>query len=441
METLSQQDNTQLSALVIEPSRLYQDILGKVLRECHFEVEVQALGQAGLEYLRAHPVDIVCMSMQMPDIDGIELCTKIRAEKEMLNTAVVMITANEEKTNFEAALTAGATEVFYKNELTDLSVYLSHFSAGADREVSRPGRILYIEDQKSLALKTQSVLEGHGYQVKHFTNADDALVELQRNEFDLVLTDLILEGKKSGYALVREIKQLAGRYTDIPILAMSGLSDIQRKIELLNSGVSDYIQKPVLDEELLARVKSLVRMRHLLDKVEAQRAEMRELAMLDQLTKLYNRHYLMDVGPKKISESLRHKIDMSLLVIDLDHFKSINDTHGHDVGDAVLIEVATALQSLSRNEDIAARFGGEEFVMILNHCNQSNAINKAESIREAIAGLDINGIKVTTSIGVTALPHDRSYEFSELFKAADTAVYKAKNNGRNRVEVAIISNE
>lgn len=434
-----QQSASSLQALVIEPSRLYQGILGKVLNDSHFEIEIKETGHEGLDYLKSHSVDLICLSMQLPDIDGTHLCSRIRAEKDNQNTALVMITANEDKASLEGALTAGATEVFYKNELSELSVYLDHFTAGVGQEHSRTGRILYIEDQKSLAMKTQSLLESGGYQVKHFTNADEALCELQEAEYDLVLTDLMLEGKKSGYALIREIKQLPGRYADIPILAMSGLSDVHRKIELLNSGVSDYIQKPVLDEELMARVKNLVRMRHLLDKIEAQRAEMRELAMLDQLTNLYNRHYLMDVGPKKISESLRHKIDMSLLVIDLDHFKNINDTHGHDVGDDVLKQVASTIRSLCRTEDVAARFGGEEFVMILNHCNQASAINKAEAIRENIEKLDMNGINVTTSIGVTALLHDTVSDFSDLFKAADTAVYRAKENGRNRVEVASIS--
>ena len=429
------QSGKTLKALVIEPSRLYQGILSKVLDDACFEIVIEESGHAGLEYLKSHSVDLICLSMQLPDIDGIQLCSQMRAEDENQNTALVVITANEDADSVQKALIAGATEVFYKNELSELSIYLEYFAKSAGVEILRPGRILYIEDQKSLAMLTSTLLEKDGHQVTHFTNADEALSELQKNEYDLILTDLMLEGKKSGYALVREIKHLKGRYSEIPILAVSGLSDMHRKIELLNSGVSDYIQKPVFDEELLARVKNLVRMRHLLDKVEAQRSEMRDLAMLDQLTRLYNRHYLMDVGPKKISESLRHNIDMSLLMIDLDHFKAINDTRGHDAGDAVLVEVASSLNSLCRTEDIAARFGGEEFIMILNHCNEANALNKAEKIREQIEALDIDGIKVTTSIGVAALPQGSECDFATLFKAADTAVYKAKENGRNRVVI------
>ncbi len=439
MSENSQQVGDALQALVIEPTRLYQGILSKLLKDMGFEVVIKQNGHDGLEQIKTHSFDLICMSMQLPDIDGIQLCSQVRADKDNMKTAVIMITANEEKENFQQALISGATEVFYKNELSELSIYLEYFVQSGGSETSKPGRILYIEDQKSLAMKTMALLEEHGYQVTHFTNVDEALCELQEAEYDLVLTDLMLEGKKSGFTLVREIKQLSGRYTDIPILAISGLSDVHRKIELLNSGVSDYIQKPVVDEELLARVQNLVRMRHLLDKVEAQRAEMRELAMLDQLTKLYNRHYLMDVGPKKISESIRHKIDMSLLVIDLDHFKYINDTHGHDTGDTVLVEVATVLHSLCRNEDIAARFGGEEFIMILNHCNEANAINKAETIREHIEALDIDGIKITASIGVASLPENLDCDFSALFKAADTAVYKAKDSGRNRVTLAAVT--
>ena len=276
-----------------------------------------------------------------------------------------------------------------------------------------------------------------GYEAAHFKNADDALAAFREQNFDLVLTDLILEGNKTGQVMIREILEMPGRHCEVPILAMSGLNDARRRVELLNSGVSDYIQKPVLDEELLARVKNLIRMRHLLDQVEKQRAHMRELAMIDQLTKLYNRHFLMDMGPRKIAEAMRHRFKLSLLVIDIDHFKNINDTYGHATGDTVLAKIACVLNESCRNEDLAARFGGEEFVIILMHCNENDALNKAEQIRKQIAATPFDNFSVTASIGVVCLPDGCNCDFKNLFEQADAALYKAKQNGRDRVELAM----
>ncbi len=434
MQLLSNRSQPKLRALVVEPTQLYQGIFSHVLTGLDFEVDIASNSFEALEYIKSNTFNLIFLAMHLPDSDGSILCAKLRALPQTMNIPIVMLNSDETNTQSQKALVSGATEVFQKSELKELSTYLDHFITHANNEQIVYGRILYIEDQVSVAQETQSLLEKEGYSVKHFTNADDAFHELQASHYDLILTDIMLEGKKTGYTFIRDIKNLPGRYSDIPVLAISGINDIQRKIELLNSGASDYIQKPVLDEELLARVRNLVKMRHLLDQVEHQRTEMRELAMHDQLTKLYNRHFLMDYGPKKIQEAQRHKVPISLFMIDLDHFKQINDNHGHSMGDDVLKSVGLTLQELSRGEDLCARFGGEEFVMLLSHCDRESAINKAELIRVAIEASKVDGINITASIGVATLDVGKEADFDGLFAAADKAVYKAKESGRNRIE-------
>ena len=232
---------------------------------------------------------------------------------------------------------------------------------------------------------------------------------------------------------------MPGRYAEVPILAMSDLNDAVRRVELLTAGVSDYVQKPILDEELLERVRNLIRMRHLLDQVEKQRLDMRDLAMVDQLTQLYNRHFLMDIGLSKVSEAIRHNIELSLLVIDLDHFKSVNDTYGHPTGDQVLEKIASVLKKACRYEDIAARYGGEEFVVMLSHCSESDTMNKAEKLRTQIEAISFDQFSVTASIGVACLPKEGGCDFKKLFELADAALYEAKQNGRNRIELSMCS--
>lgn len=432
-----------MHALIIEPSRLYQEIFTRVLEDSAFQATWVQTGKAALVLAQEQSFDMICMSMYLPDLDAPQLCMRFRAMEKTVQTPIVMITAESDQNAFQKALVAGATEVYHKNELSQFSIYLEQWQSRQLKEQSAHGNILYIEDQQTQADLTSMQLREAGYTVSHFRNASGALAAFQQQQFDLVLTDLILEGNKTGQVLIREILNLPGRFAEVPILALSGFNDAQRRIELLESGVSDFIQKPVTSQELLARVNNLVRVRQLLDQVEKQQNHLRELAMMDQLTHLYNRHFLMDMAPRKIAEAVRHNIELSLLFIDLDHFKHINDTYGHSTGDQVLEKLAGVLKDSCRSEDIAARFGGEEFVVILSHCNESDALNKAENIRTQIAAIPFDEFSITASIGVVCLPEGGGCDFKGLFELADKALYKAKENGRNRVELCLceIKNE
>ena len=159
-----------------------------------------------------------------------------------------------------------------------------------------------------------------------------------------------------------------------------------------------------------------------------------KLALTDHLTGLYNRHSLNDIGPKYISNAHRHKTPLSLFVIDLDHFKNVNDTYGHGVGDIVLQAVSAVLQDVCRTEDIVARFGGEEFIMMLTNCDINHALEKGEKLRAAIESCKPEDLVITSSIGAAELIEGDSFE--TLFNRADQAVYEAKDTGRNKVVAA-----
>ena len=176
---------------------------------------------------------------------------------------------------------------------------------------------------------------------------------------------------------------------------------------------------------VLARVNTHITLKQ-------QRDELEKMALYDQLTGLYNRYYLLDESDRKVALAKRHKYDVSLLLMDIDHFKTINDEHGHPAGDAVLQSMATLLKELSRTEDITARFGGEEFVVVLDHCDASNAKAKAEIIRQKVEASKPEGIDITVSIGVAQLNVDGE-SFSDLLKRTDIAMYLAKEQGCNRV--------
>ena len=158
------------------------------------------------------------------------------------------------------------------------------------------------------------------------------------------------------------------------------------------------------------------------------------MAMHDQLTGLYNRYFLQEMATQKLSEANRHQYPMSLLMLDLDNFKAINDTHGHPMGDVVLQEFAKLIEEHNRAEDIVARIGGEEFVILLDHCTSTEAEEKAQLVRNRVSELQPNGIPITVSIGIAEL-NTKGEAFSDLLERSDRAVYQAKENGRNNVVI------
>jgi two-component system cell cycle response regulator len=167
--------------------------------------------------------------------------------------------------------------------------------------------------------------------------------------------------------------------------------------------------------------------------VHDQRRELFAMATTDKLTGCHNRHSLMEFSHKFIAQAQRHQYPVSLMVIDLDHFKSINDTHGHAVGDIVLEAIGKLLNSNFREGDLVARFGGEEFVILLNHCASNDARLIAEKTREKMEALKPHDLVVTPSIGLTSLDIGENGSFETMFSIADESVYVAKENGRNQV--------
>lgn len=243
---------------------------------------------------------------------------------------------------------------------------------------------------------------------------------------DLILLDIIMPDI-DGYEVCKQLKA-DDKVKDIPIIFITGKTDTDDEEKGLLIGASDYITKPIKPAIVLARVKNQITIRR-------QHLQLQEIAMHDALTGLYNRHYLLDQFSKRLSHAARHGNELSLLVIDIDHFKQVNDTHGHKAGDNILKAVATILEKNCRKEDIAVRFGGEEFVVLLEHCNLDSAQRIAEKMRAEIELAQPEGIKITASFGLSELS-ETSNSFDSLFNRADEAMYAAKEAGRNKVVVA-----
>jgi len=423
-----------MEGLIVEPSRTYQKLLSTAIESGGLGTRQVSTGNEALILLKQQSFDLVFIATHLQDMDGPMFSSQLRADSRTRQIPLVMITANDNKEFQDEAFSAGVTEIFSKHELDKITSYTVQFSRKRCNK-AMSGRILYLEDSTSMASSVTALLTECGYTVDHFSSGEKGLLALQDNDYDLVLADTLLKGKLNGHGIVKAIRNLENDKKDVPLLVFSVLDDVTRKVELLRSGVNDYVSKPFIQEELLARINTLISHKKLLNKAITQQNRMHELAMKDPLTGLYNRHFLLETAPSKLREAARHSIPCSLIVADIDRFKTINDNYGLASGDKVLKEVAATLTGSIRREDIAARYGEEEFALLLPHCDLAGATMIAEKIRQSIEHLQPSGIHVTASLGVAELQFKTSDGFSDLLKAATEAVDRAKSNGCNQVSV------
>ena len=424
-----------MKALIIEPSRTCRLFVSMTLKSQGVLTDcVGTMGEAKA-LLRCTEYQMICIARILKSGDCGAFCYEIRAQAATRTLPIIMLTC-EEIDNVHAYLALGVTEVIKRHDVTALGVFVEDFRRKSYLGSHNSGSILYVEDSPSIAKSTSNLLEDGGFKVSHFSSGEKALESYQCNSFDLIITDVTLPGKITGPGLIHQIRESeCSNEFPIPILAISSCEDIARTLALFRAGVNDCISKPIINEELLARVNNLILNRCLFKKLAEQQCHLEQLAMTDQLTGLYNRHYLMDAAQQKISSAKRHKSNLSLIMIDVDHFKAINDEHGHPAGDQILSKIGEIFNRFSRGEDIAARVGGEEFVIVLEHCPLDAAKRKAEYLRGKLEQLSVPGLKVTASFGVVEYTEADS-DFDDLLVRADKAVYVAKDEGRNCISWA-----
>ncbi len=424
-----------MSALIVEPSGFYAAHMEQILVANHCQCDKVKTTAEAKAALRRTDYGLVCISRQLGDGNGPELAKFIRDEPGMARVPLVMVTAEQDQQAFEEAYAAGFTEVFFRGELQRLSDYLAFIATTRKEDRRLVGRVLYLEDTKWLAAVTIGILHNLGLAVDHFTSVPPALESFEKVDYDIVITDIVLEGTQSGVYLVQAIRAMQDARASMPILAVTGLEDDARRIELFRAGVSDYIAKPVITEELVARVSNLIINKQLLETVQAQQEKLTKMASLDALTGLYNRRRLHCLASAAIAVAKACATPMSVVLLDIDHFKRFNDQYGHQVGDRVLVGVGEILLKAAADvEAVAARLGGEEFLVLLEGMNLVQATAYGEALREQIQQDRPGDHDVSVSIGVAEFTADDTYD--RLFENADRALYQAKEGGRNQVCVA-----
>ncbi len=422
-----------MKVLFVDHSKVFRSVWERMVLHAGHEPLIATNGLQALEILNEQPVDFICVSLSLPDIDGIRFTRQVRTLPSARETPLVLLTSSQDPTIRKRAFEAGVTDICPKTGIEELFYRASRWAVNDCKTLT--GRVLYVEDSLTVTRVMTQLLENMGLEVDHFVSASDAFGHFDEKRHDLVISDILVEGNMSGIALVGELRKEYPDKIRTPILAMSGMDDAIRRVELFRLGINDFITKPVIAEEAAARIRNLVVQKQLFDQVQQQRIQLYELAMTDPLTGLYNRNSLAEFAGKISAAANRHQIELSVIVIDLDHFKEVNDTHGHLVGDQVLASVGATLLAFCREEDFAVRFGGEEMLLIMPHCALEHAAERARQLNRKIAQLKPAGVAITASMGVSAKAIEQAVDLEQLIRVADQAVYAAKASGRNQVIV------
>ncbi len=444
--------------LVVDDIEQNRKLLQDKLKNEYFHVITAVDGLDAIDKALAEEPDVILMDVMMPRLNGVDACRQLKMDSRTEHIPIVLVTALNEREDRLRGLGAGADDFLTKpvNDLHLLSRVraLTKYKMVADelrkREASgkrigvidavvsgkanEPARILVVDENERQARRICRYLEGLHRPISHSEATQHGL---SGSMVDLMIVSLSNE-KLDGLRLCAYFRSLEST-RDLPILVVAEPDDEKKAVRALDLGASDIVIKPIDPEELSARVKTQVRKKRYLDALRARLDQSMELAVTDQLTGLHNRRYMRAQIESFVKRSNMGGMPVSVLLCDIDHFKKVNDIHGHGAGDDVLREFGRRLSENIRPMDLACRYGGEEFVVIMPETTQGLAHAAAERLRVIMEESPFtigrgDQLRVTMSGGIaTVIPPEDTVD--ALMKRADEALYRAKGNGRNIVEV------
>jgi two-component system, cell cycle response regulator len=447
--------------LVVDDVPANAKLLEARLTAEYFDVVTATSGAEALAICERAQCDIVLLDVMMPEMDGFEVCRRLKAGAKTHHIPVVMVTALDQPSDRVRGLEAGADDFLTKpvsdialvarvRSLTRLKLVTDELRMRAltSKEIGiqdpllasltdsgRGGRILVIDDRRASYERIAKVLAGE-HRVDVEVDPHEALFHAAEGDYDLVIVSLGFENF-DGLRLCSQLRSLE-RTRNVPILVVVEAEDNARLLRGLEIGINDYLGRPVDPNEMLARVRTQIRKRRYGARLRDNVQMSMELAITDPLTGLHNRRYMESHVTTLVEQALARGKPLALLVIDIDYFKAVNDVHGHDAGDDVLREFAMRVKKSIRGIDLACRYGGEEFVIVMPETDMAVAAIVAERIRRRIASepfairAGAAALDVTISIGLAALSGVEDTA-AQILKRADQALYRAKRDGRNRV--------
>ncbi len=444
--------------LIVDDIEANVKLLEAKLSSEYFDVLSASSGDAALRIADAETPDVILLDVMMPRMDGLEVCRRLKANPRTADVPVVMVTALSDTADRLSSLEAGADE-FLTKPVNDIALFArvrslvrlkrmtdewrlreeicGRFGGSSPEAAEEKGsaRILIVEDDAFAAANLADALKPLAASVHRVAACAEAMERLVR-DIELVIAGLSAPGDDALRLVAHCRAHDPSRH--LPILLIAESSDLQLLAKGLDLGANDYLVRPVERNELLARCGTQIRRKRMQDRLNQNYRRGLSLALTDELTGLYNRRYLFAHLDELIERANRDGIGAALLLFDIDHFKKINDSHGHAAGDEVLRQISARASNSVRGADLVARLGGEEFVVVMPETELEIAAAVAERLRVEIArqpfviGLTAAALSLTVSIGVTAAAPGGDAR-DQMLARADAALYAAKAGGRNRI--------
>ncbi|MDO9384284.1 MAG: PleD family two-component system response regulator [Hyphomicrobiaceae bacterium] len=446
--------------LVVDDLLVNVKLLEARLSAEYYDVLTAHSGQEALDICARERVDIVLLDVMMPGLDGFETCRRLKTDPATQHIPVIMVTALDQAADRVRCLEFGADDFLTKpvddlalitrvRNLTRLKMLndemlmrastrrsmglVDQVALEAALQQSR-GRIIVVDDHQRSASRLHEVLSVQ-HEVSVEAHADTANAKITEDRFDLAIVSMSLTGS-DGMRLCSQLRTRENT-RHLPIIMLVEPQNEARLLRGLDLGVTDYLIRPIDRQELLARVHTQIKRKRYSDYLRKRLESCFELSIMDPLTQLHNRRYLDSHLNTLVNEAKTNSRPLSVLMVDVDHFKAVNDTYGHDAGDVILRECGARLRQNTRGVDLAARVGGEEFVIVMPDTDRLRAAVIGERLRASIAEQpfrvnDDITLRITASVGLGSL--DEADDTPEtLLKRADKALYAAKRHGRNRV--------
>lgn len=427
-----------------------------------YDVVKAQCGAEALEQTSQEQPDLVLLDIIMPDIDGLEVARRLKHDEKTKNIPIILVTSLDDWETKEIGIESGAEEFLVKpvqalelqarvNSMIRLKQFRDQLSIRsqsaqvlgipAEEPVESPEKndqapcVLLVEDNDVDAKNFQEILKSQPFRLETVRTGLEVLSRVQQGGVDLILLDILLPDL-DGFEICRRLKNQE-ESKDTQVVIVTCLGDVESKIKGIELGAEDFLVKPIVPRELIARVKILLEKKGYLDKLRSHYETALDSAKIDWLTGLHNHGYFKQFLRLELKRSVRQNYPVSLILIDVDNFKSYNDTLGHAAGDLILREMGRVITNTIREVDLVARYGGEEFAVVLPYAAKDRAQSIADRIQKAILSHDFLHKRtqktnhLTVSMGVSTFPED-VLSPEELIERADQMLYKAKHNGKNQ---------
>jgi two-component system cell cycle response regulator len=447
--------------LIVDDDPLNVKLLASKMPPDQFETATAFSGQDALRLTLKDPPDLILLDIMMPEMNGYEVSHCLKTNPVTQDIPIILVTALDGADDKIKGFEAGADEFLNKpvntiellariNSLLRLKYYreqlrsrtLSEKGFSSNQTTAHPAewihppvKILIVEDDEKDARMIQEYFVTEPYHLETVNTGEAALDRVQKEDFDLVLLDVLLPGV-DGFEVCQRIKGLH-QTQDLQVVLITCLPDLENKIKGVEQGADDYLIKPINGRELKARVKVLVKKKHYIDQLRNNFEQALNSAIYDGLTGLHNQTYFKKFLEMEIKRAERQRYPLGLMIIDIDDFKNINDRFGHLAGDLIIKDLAQLIKKNIREVDLSARYGGDEFVVILPYTDRNETVQIIERIQKAVAGyrereeILLQQEVLTLSFGVAFFPHQGT-TMEELIRNADQTLYRSKQEGKNR---------